>query len=255
LPQLTTGTSAFIQNPQNSTVTDSASTYVDNGQTCDVSTILGSITMSRQLLDFAQPHGYDQVLARELGAAIGAKREQQIIAGTGSSNQLTGLENQSGVQTIAATGSVAGILNAVTSAISLISTTRYRLPDFAAGSPELWAYLAGGLSTTGMPFMPPRATEQFAAVSPESIPGELLGLKYISDPSIAASLGSQYLIVGVSKDLILWSQPPEVRFNIDTLANQMSVVVTASQYLAFGLAYASSVVLVGPFSVPGTPGS
>jgi hypothetical protein len=35
----------------------------------------------------------------------------------------------------------------------------------------------------------------------------------------------------------------------------MSVVVTASQYLAFGLAYSSSVVLVGPFSVPGIPGS
>jgi hypothetical protein len=139
--------------------------------------------------------------------------------------------------------------------VALIATTRYRQPDFVAGSPELWAYLSGGIDTAGRPFMPPRPSDQFAAVAPESSPGELLGLRYLSDPSIAASLGSQYLIVGVSRDLILWSQPPEVTFSLDSAANQMSVVVTASQYAAFGLAYAGSVVLVGPFSVPGIPGS
>jgi hypothetical protein len=255
LPQLTTGVTAAIQNPQNSSVTDGATTYADAGQTCPVTTLLGSITLSRQLLDFATSSGYDEVIARELGAALGAKREQQVIAGTGSSGQLTGLENLSGVQTISATGSVAGIYDGIVAAVTQIATTRLRPPDFVAGSPELWAYLAGGLSTTGMPFMPPRPSEQFAAVAPESIPGEIMGLKYISDPLIAASLGSQYLIVGVSRDLILWSQPPQMSFNLETLANQMSVVVTASQYLAFGLAYSSSVTLVGPFTVPGIPGS
>jgi HK97 family phage major capsid protein len=255
LPQLTTGVTAAIQNPQNSTVTDGSSTYVDAGQTSAVSTILGSIILSRQLMDMAEPHGYDQIIARELGAAIGAKREQQIIAGTGGSGQLTALENQSGVQTIAATGSVAGIYGAVASAISLIATTRFRQPDFVAGSPELFAYLAGGIDTVGHPFMPPRPSNQFAGVAPENVPGEILGLRYISDPLIAASLGSQYLIVGVSADLIVWSQPPMVSFSPQQLAGQMSVVVIASQYVAFGLAYSSSVVLVGPFTVPGIPGS
>lgn len=32
-------------------------------------------------------------------------------------------------------------------------------------------------------------------------------MKYISDPQVAESLGSQYLIVGVSSDLLLWSGP------------------------------------------------
>jgi HK97 family phage major capsid protein len=255
LPQLSTGITAAVQTAQNATVTDGATTYADAGLTCPVTTLLGSITMSRQLLDFATPSGYDEVIARELGAALGAKREQQIIAGTGGSGQLTGIENQSGVPTIAASGSVAGVYDGIVAAIAQIATTRFRQPDFVAGSPELWAYLAGGIDTSGRPFMPPRPSDQFAAVAPESCPGEIAGLKYISDPSIAASLGSQYLVVGVSKDLILWSRPPEVTFSLDTLANQMSVVVTASQYAAFGLAYASSVVLVGPFSVPGIPGS
>jgi hypothetical protein len=80
-------------------------------------------------------------------------------------------------------------------------------------------------------------------------------MKSVADPQIAASLGSQYLIVGVSSDLVLWSGPVEVTFNQDTFANQMSVLVSAHQYLAFGLMYSSSAVLIGPITVPGLPGS
>ena len=120
------------------------------------------------------------------------------------------------MQTIAATGSVAGIYDVLASAVALISTTRFRLPDFVAGSPELYAYLAAAIDTSGRPFMPPRPSDTFSAVAPESIPAELLGMKYIADPQIAASLGSQYLIVGVSSDLVLWSGPVEVEFSSDT---------------------------------------
>jgi HK97 family phage major capsid protein len=244
---------AAAQSAQNSGVTDGSTTYTDAAETCDVTTVLSQITLSRQLVDQGESQGYDQVIARELGAAIGATKESQIISGAGNtSNQLLGLVNQSGVQTVSATGSVAGIYDAVASAVALISTTRYRMPDFVAGSPELYAYLASSADTTGRPLMPPRP---FSSVAPESVPAELLGMRYIADPQVAASLGSQYLIVGVSSDLVLWSGPIEVMFSPQTYANQMSVLVSAHQYLAFGLMYPSSVVLVGPVTVPGLPGS
>jgi HK97 family phage major capsid protein len=256
LPRIATGVTAAAQSAQNVGVTDGSTTYVDATTTCDVITALGQITLSRQLIDQGVPHGYDQVIARELGAAIGATKESQIVSGAGNgSNQLLGLVNQSGVQTISATGSVAGIYNAVSAAVALISTTRFRLPDFVAGSPELYAYLAGSIDTTGRPLMPPRPSDTFSGVAPESVPAELLGMKYIADPQVAASLGSQYLIVGVSSDLVLWSGPIEVTFSPETYTSNMSVLVSAHQYLAFGLMYPSSAVLVGPFSVPGLPGS
>lgn len=254
LPRIATGVTAAAQSAQNVGVTDGSTTYVDAITTCDVITAMGQITLSRQLVD--QGVGYDQVIARELGAAIGATKESQIVSGAGNgSNQLLGLVNQSGVQTISATGSVAGIYDAIASAVGLISTTRFRSPDFVAGSPELYAYLAASIDTTGRPFQPPRPSDTFNGVAPESIPGELLGMKYVSDPQIAASFGSQYLIVGVSSDLILWSGPIEVAFSPETYANNMSVLVSAHQYLAFGLMYPSSVVIIGPLSVPTTPGS
>jgi HK97 family phage major capsid protein len=253
LPAITTGVTAAAQSAQNVGVTDGSSTYVDAATTCDVVTVMGQITLSRQLID--QGAGYDQVIARELGAAIGATKESQIISGSGNgSNQLLGLLNQTGVQTIATTGSVAGIYDAVASAVALISTTRFRQPDFVAGSPELYAYLAASIDLQGRPFMPPRPWGN-SSISPESIPAEFLGMKYVSDPQVAASLGSQYLIVGVSSDLILWSGGVAVTFSPETYANQMSVLVSAHQYLSFGLAHSSSVVLVGPFTVPGLPGS
>ena len=80
-------------------------------------------------------------------------------------------------------------------------------------------------------------------------------MKYVADPQVAASLGSQYLIVGVSTDLMLWPGPVEVTFASETYAGSLGVLVSAYQYMAFGLAYPSSVVLVGPLTVPGLPGS
>jgi HK97 family phage major capsid protein len=252
LPRIATGVTAAAQSAQNVGVTDGSTTYTDAAQTCDVVTLLAQITLSRQLIDQGASHGYDQIIARELGAAIGATKESQIISGSGNtSNQLLGLVNQSGVATIPATGSVQGIYAGIAAAVSLISTTRFRSPDFVAGSPELYAFLASAEDTSGRPLMPPRP---FSGVAPESIPAELLGMRYVADPQVAASLGSQYLIVGVSSDLVLWSGPIDVSFYPQTFANQMSVLVTASQYAAFALTYPSSAVLVGPFSVP-IPGS
>ena len=48
LPQITTGVNAAIQSPQNSSVIDGATTYVDAAATCDVVTALAQITLSRQ---------------------------------------------------------------------------------------------------------------------------------------------------------------------------------------------------------------
>ena len=255
LPRIATGVTSAVQSSQNVGVTYGATTYADATTTCDASTVMGQITLSRQLIDQGAP-GYGQVIARELGAAIGATKESQIVSGSGNgSNQLLGLVNQSGVQTISATGSVAGIYNSVSSAVALISTTRFRSPDFVAGSPELYSYLASSVDTSGRPLMPPRPSDTASGVAPENIPAELLGMKYISDPQVAASLGSQYLIVGVASDLVLWSGPIDVSFSPETYAGNMSVLVSAHQYLAFGLMYSSSVVLVGPFTVPGLPGS
>lgn len=177
LPRISTGVAAQAQSSQNTAVTDGSTTYADATTTCDIITLVGQVTLSRQLIDQAAPQ-YDQVIARELGAAIGATKESQIVSGSGkSSNQLLGLVNQTGVQTISTTGSVAGIYDAVASAVALISTTRYRLPDFVAGSPELYAFLASSIDQNGRPLMPPRPSDTLSGVAPESVPAELLGMK------------------------------------------------------------------------------
>lgn len=54
---------------------------------------------------------------------------------------------------------------------------------------------------------------------------------------------------------MLWSGPIQVSFAAETYAQTMGVLVQAYQYAAFGLMNSSSVVLIGPFTVPGLPGS
>lgn len=119
LPRNTTGLTAAAQSSQNTGLVDGSSTYGDAATTCSVVTVGGQAVMSRQLIDQGTPD-VDQIIARDLGAAIGASKEAQIVSGSGSSGQLLGLINQVGVQTIATTGSVAGIYSAVAAAVSFI---------------------------------------------------------------------------------------------------------------------------------------
>jgi hypothetical protein len=127
-------------------------------------------------------------------------------------------------------------------------------PGLCGRLPELYTYLASSIDLNGRPFMPPRPYDTFSGVAPESVPAELLGMKYIADPQVAASLGSQYLIVGVSSDLVLWSGPIDMTFSPQTYAPDMSVLVSVSPVSGVGLMYPSSVVLIGPFTVPALSG-
>jgi hypothetical protein len=58
--------------------------------------------VSMQAFEFADA-SFDQALAAELGAAIGAVLDQQILNGSGSSGQMRGLLNVSGITSVAKT--------------------------------------------------------------------------------------------------------------------------------------------------------
>jgi HK97 family phage major capsid protein len=97
IPRLDTGASAAVQNPEGSAVSQ---TDVDSGsQAGNIATIAGRQTFSLQAFEWGDPAA-DEVIARELGRAIGQELDKQLVAGSNASGQTLGLANVTGIKTV-----------------------------------------------------------------------------------------------------------------------------------------------------------
>jgi hypothetical protein len=183
-----------------------------------------------------------------------------VLTGSGSGQQMTGLLNTSGVSTVAAASSVAGMVDGVVTGYQTMVATRFRKPDVCIMHPRRWlSGFANGIDLQGRPLMLP-STHPAALVrtADDGVVAEWLGMKVILDVNVPTTSGNgsqDYIIPGHSQDWLLYESMPNFEVYKETLANQMSVVLIGWQYTALVLRFPSSICLVGPFNAPTTPGS
>jgi len=93
VPRLTSGSAVAVVSAENTPVTevDPATALASSARAY----IAGQVDASRQLIEMARP-GFDQVLARDLGAALGTNVDSQLVTGINSSGQTEGLSQVSG---------------------------------------------------------------------------------------------------------------------------------------------------------------
>jgi HK97 family phage major capsid protein len=100
IPRLDTGTSAAVPATEGSNVSE---TDVDAAsQAGKIGIISGRSDLSIQAAEWMDP-SFDSVLAKDLGKAIGAAMDAQLIAGTNANNQTLGLAAVTGIKTVAYT--------------------------------------------------------------------------------------------------------------------------------------------------------
>jgi HK97 family phage major capsid protein len=100
VPRFATGAAAGVQASEAAAPTQ---TDIDlDTVSASKVTITGRQTLSLQAFSFAD-ESFDRALAADLGAAVGAVLDQQILNGSGSSGQMRGLLNVSGVTSVTKT--------------------------------------------------------------------------------------------------------------------------------------------------------
>lgn len=97
VPIFGSGAGVAVQASENAAVqeTDPTSSLASS----NISTVAGQVDSARQLWDFARP-GWDQALAADLGSALGAAVDVELVAGTNASGRTLGLANVSGVNAV-----------------------------------------------------------------------------------------------------------------------------------------------------------
>ena len=100
-PRLSTGTAVGVQATEADAPTEA--NVDDTVQASAVAYVTGMVDVSQQAWDRSADPGFDAVLARDLGAALASKIDEQIMIGSNTSGQTLGWLNTTSALSVTAT--------------------------------------------------------------------------------------------------------------------------------------------------------
>lgn len=259
IPKVLTGTTTAIQTADNTTIsdTDLTDTYV----TAPVCTIAGQQSVAIQLLD-QSPISFDQVIFADLVASYAAQVDSQVLMGSGTSGQVLGMHNTSGISTVTPSAvTYAGIYSAVADAVQLVHTQRFLPPTHIVMHPRRWAFFLAALDTSNRPLVVPSANGIMNAMGREDfvesqmVVGQMHGLPVVTDPNITTSAGSgtnqDYIYVLRATDPLLFESGIRSRVLPEVNGKNLSTVLQVYSYVAFTAGrYPQSIVEIGGLTPP-----
>lgn len=254
IPKVDSGTATGIQTADNASVQETD--LSDNFINAPVRTIAGQQDVAIQLLD-QSPVNFDEVIFRDLVADYATKLDLQVISGSGSSGQVTGVRNTSNIITItASTATVAGIYPKIADAVQRVETQRFMPPTVIVMHPRRWAFFLAALDTTDRPLVVPdagnprNAVATLGVVGSEQVVGQMHGLPVVTDPNLPTTLGTgtneDVIHVLRASDLLLYESSVRTRVLPEVGSGTLTTRLQVYGYLAFTAGrYPKSVVEIG----------
>lgn len=258
IPRGTTGASVTSQATENSSLSSTDEVWAN--LTVPVCTLGGQQDVSRQSLERGTP-GIDSIIYLDLRKAYNVQVDTQVLNGSGSSGQMLGILNTSGIYASSVYGAAlttaafytksAGALSAIASAGTAV------IPNVWVMHPRRWYWLSAQLDSQGRPLVVPSTGGNAAMngmainanpggysgdndASPPQIMGYYQGLPVIIDANVPTNKGvatSEDPVIAMdSSQAYLWEDnggvPRELRFE-QTLGNQLTVKLVLYNYAAF----------------------
>lgn len=242
LPKVSTGAAVAIQTADNAAVqeTDLADTVV----TLPVRTIAGQQDIALQILD-QSPIAFDEVIFSDLAADHEAKKDQQVIYGSGGSGQVVGLYNITSVDTTAfTTGSptLPLLYPCLADSVNEVATNRYVPPEAIIMHPRRWYWAAAQLDSASRPYIIPTAgqgpTNALAGQSDaaaEGLVGNILGVPVYIDANVQTTVSSTRDVIYVTRPSDHWLFESSIRTRVlpEVGSGTLTVRLQLYSYMAF----------------------
>lgn len=254
IPKVASGTATAVQTADNAAVEEQD--LDDTSVTAPVRTIAGQQDVAIQLLD-QSPVSFDEVIFRDLVADYATKADLQVISGSGSAGQVTGVRSTSGIVTVAAaTATVASVYAKIADAVQRVHTGRFMAPTVIVMHPRRWAWFLAALDGNDRPLVVPQAGNPqnaiatLGAVAAEQVVGQMHGLPVVTDPNLPTSLGTgtneDVIHVLRASDLLLYESGIRSRVLPEVGSANLTVRLQVYGYIAFTAGrYPQSVVEIG----------
>jgi len=246
IPKVLTGTAVAVQATQNSGVQQTDATT--GSVASPVITIAGGQTISMQLVE-QSPLNVDDLILGDLAADYAQKADIQVISGSGSSGQATGLLTLSGTNSVAwtqatpALGGAGGMYASLGAGISAIHTNRFAPPDCIIMHPRRWAWALAQSDTSNRPLIVPQAqgpnnaAGQPGPIMAQGYVGEMLGLPVYTDANLPTNVGAgtnqDVILIARMSDVYLWEGNVRAEAFEQTYAQQLSLFVRLYNYVSF----------------------
>ena len=258
IPKLTTGTLTGAQTANNAALSnrDIADSYV----TAPVQTIGGYVDISLQLLEQSPHQIIDSVLMQDMAADLSLQIDNAVLNGSGSSGQITGVLNTSGINAVTYTSgspTQSGLWAPLAQGLSQLVQNR-KIGDGVTCfmHPRRYYWLAAGLDSNNRPLIVPSsmgpwnpmASNVDGPVAEGYVANLVLGTPVQLDGSLPTTVGA-----GTNQDTIVFSRgddsvlfESEPRFDVfkEVLASTASVRYRAYEYLALAVRYASAITAI-----------
>jgi len=246
VPRGNTGTIVGSQATQNTAATSQDYGVVDIQ--VPVVTIAGQQDMSRQSID--RGRNSDNEIMEDLASAYGTEQDRQVLDGSGSNGQHTGVLTTNDISTVTVSSTTASVqIRQVADAIQRVHSTRFMSPTIIVAHPRRWASWVGSEDGNGRPLVTPGSVAQNTfgtgdLVAPDGVVGQLFGVPVLLDANVPTSVSTgtaagqtqtDVVIVTRASDYRLFEDSPvpnRVRFE-ETLAGQLTVKIVAWDYSGF----------------------
>jgi len=254
IPKVATGTATAVQTADNAAVQETD--LSDAAISVPVRTIAGQQDLAIQLID-QSPLNFDEIVLADLAADYATKLDVQVLNGSGSSGQATGILNTGSITSVTYTDASPTVPEAypkIADAVQQIHTTRFLPPSVIVMHPRRWAWFLAALDASNRPLVVPAGTAYnpvgtLDGVDSQRIVGQLHGLPVVTDPNIPTNLGGgtneDRVFVLRAQDLYLWESDVRSRVLPEVLSGNLTVRLQVYGYFAFTAArYPASIAVL-----------
>ena len=244
ISRMTTGTSTAIQETQNTAVslTDPDDTLLS----IPVRTIAGQADLSRQAVE--RGTGIDTFVVADLIRSWHTTVDAQVLNGTGSNGQFTGIRNAGGnaVTYTATTPTTALLYSKLADAYQQVESNVFIAPTHIVMHPRRLASILASSDTTGRPIAVPTANGPMNSMTAGAgLPGygnsgySIMGLPVVTDANVGTAYGAatnqDEIYVVAAPEMHLWEQagsPFALSFD-QTIAGSLTLKTVVYGYGAF----------------------
>jgi HK97 family phage major capsid protein len=243
VPKIATGTATGVQTADAQAVTsqDMTDTFVS----APVRTIAGQQDVAIQLLD-QSPSAFDEITFGDLIADYNQQADTQAWNGSGSSGQLLGLLNVSGINAITytdASPTLPELYLPFMQALSQVARKRKMMPTAAFLTPARWFWMASQLDSQNRPFILPETNNPFNPLAlqtggdVEGPVGRVLNFPLLADGNIPSNLGAgtneERIATCRTSDVYLCEGAMRTRVLSEVLSGTLQIRFQVYNYLAF----------------------
>jgi HK97 family phage major capsid protein len=197
----------------------------------------------------------DGVVYTDLTRAYNQNLEKQLLSGTGTNGQLTGVRNVTGRNGDidgSSASTIANLWPLIGKLLAGVGNNRLQPVEALLLAPRRWAWIASSVDSSNRPIASPgqQAHTSDYPTAGGVAPTSILGFPAYQDGAIPAGTNADVIIALRPSDLLLYESTPKFSVLPDVLSGTLQVRLRLHRYVAFVIRRPAAITVLTGLAQP-----